>query len=176
MDYGSSIHDAENPAGASPWGNSPESSPRHTRTTFNQAAGGEPPASPFRLPSQTTGSNGLAGEPDNGGFGGGETDYRPNTASSTVSAAESSQLEEPEPRQVPQQQPSQQQLPQGFPAKPSSADQAHAQQGQEQQPRRPPQPQFKLQAKITGLERTGRKDPILRFDVHVRKEMTRTLR
>jgi hypothetical protein len=29
-------------------------------------------------------------------------------------------------------------------------------------------PQYKLQAKITGLERTGRKDPILRFDVHVR--------
>ena len=28
-------------------------------------------------------------------------------------------------------------------------------------------PQYKLQAKITGLERTGRKDPILRFDVHV---------
>lgn len=32
----------------------------------------------------------------------------------------------------------------------------------------PPQQQYKLQAKITGLERTGRKDPILRFDVHVR--------
>jgi hypothetical protein len=30
-----------------------------------------------------------------------------------------------------------------------------------------PQPHYKLQAKITGLERTGRKDPILRFDVHV---------
>ncbi len=28
-------------------------------------------------------------------------------------------------------------------------------------------PQYKLQAKITGLERTGRKDPIMRFDVHV---------
>lgn len=28
-------------------------------------------------------------------------------------------------------------------------------------------PQYKLQAKVTGLERTGRKDPILRFDVHV---------
>ena len=28
-------------------------------------------------------------------------------------------------------------------------------------------PQYKLHAKITGLERTGRKDPILRFDVHV---------
>ena len=28
-------------------------------------------------------------------------------------------------------------------------------------------PQYKLQAKVTGLERTGRKDPVLRFDVHV---------
>lgn len=28
-------------------------------------------------------------------------------------------------------------------------------------------PQYRLQAKVTGLERTGRKDPILRFDVHV---------
>lgn len=26
---------------------------------------------------------------------------------------------------------------------------------------------YKLQAKITGLERAARKDPILRFDVHV---------
>lgn len=31
----------------------------------------------------------------------------------------------------------------------------------------PPAQQYKLQAKITGLERTGRKDPIMRFDVHV---------
>jgi hypothetical protein len=31
-----------------------------------------------------------------------------------------------------------------------------------------PVPQYKLVAKITGLERTGRKDPILRFDVYVR--------
>lgn len=29
------------------------------------------------------------------------------------------------------------------------------------------QPQYKLQAKITGLERTGKKDAIFRFDVHV---------
>ena len=28
-------------------------------------------------------------------------------------------------------------------------------------------PQYKLQAKITGLERVGKKDPVLRFDVHV---------
>lgn len=29
-------------------------------------------------------------------------------------------------------------------------------------------PQYKLQAKITGLERSGKKDPILKFDVYVR--------
>lgn len=31
-----------------------------------------------------------------------------------------------------------------------------------------PVPQYKLQAKVTALERTGRKDPVLRFDVYVR--------
>ena len=30
-----------------------------------------------------------------------------------------------------------------------------------------PAPQYKLTAKVTGLERNGRKDPILRFDVYV---------
>ncbi|KAI9731765.1 MAG: Vacuolar protein sorting-associated protein 17 [Cirrosporium novae-zelandiae] len=35
-------------------------------------------------------------------------------------------------------------------------------------------PQYKLQAKITGLERTGRKDPILRFDVHTNLPKFRT--
>lgn len=29
-------------------------------------------------------------------------------------------------------------------------------------------PQYKLQAKITGMERSGKKDPILKFDVYVR--------
>lgn len=32
---------------------------------------------------------------------------------------------------------------------------------------RPPAPAYKLQGKITALERTGKKDPILRFDVYV---------
>ncbi|PGG98150.1 hypothetical protein AJ79_08973 [Helicocarpus griseus UAMH5409] len=35
-------------------------------------------------------------------------------------------------------------------------------------------PQYKLQAKITGLERTGKKDPILRFDVHTNIPKFRT--
>jgi hypothetical protein len=32
---------------------------------------------------------------------------------------------------------------------------------------RPPAPAYKLQGKITALERTGKKDPVLRFDVYV---------
>ena len=31
-----------------------------------------------------------------------------------------------------------------------------------------PVPQYRLQAKVTALERTGRKDPVIRFDVYVR--------
>ena len=37
-------------------------------------------------------------------------------------------------------------------------------------------PQYKLQAKITGLERTGKKDPAIRFDVHVSCEGTVKIR
>lgn len=158
MDYGASMNDDQNPAGASPWGNSPQSSPRHNRTNFGQV-GGAPSLPSF--PSQGS-SNGLGGEHDEGGFGGEQGEYRrPDTASS---AAESSQAEETEQRQPAQQRPAQNDLP-----PPSPADQAHAQRAQEQPPARR-QPVFKLQAKITGLERTGRKDPILRFDVHVRQQ------
>ncbi|KAK2745759.1 Vacuolar protein sorting-associated protein 17 [Onygenales sp. PD_40] len=35
-------------------------------------------------------------------------------------------------------------------------------------------PQYKLQAKITALERTGKKDPVLRFDVHTNIPKFRT--
>ncbi|KAK6343078.1 Vacuolar protein sorting-associated protein 17 [Orbilia javanica] len=43
--------------------------------------------------------------------------------------------------------------------------------GQQQQR---PTVQYKLRAKVTGLERTGRKDPILRFDVHTNLPKFRT--
>ncbi|KAK6533695.1 Vacuolar protein sorting-associated protein 17 [Orbilia ellipsospora] len=45
--------------------------------------------------------------------------------------------------------------------------------GQQQQQQRPTV-QYKLRAKVTGLERTGRKDPILRFDVHTNLPKFRT--
>lgn len=167
MDYSSSIHDPENPTGASPWGNSPQSSPRRTRTDFGANDNGEPP-----LFQSEVSHNGSTNGQDRG-FDSGEAEYRrPTTASTADSRTDeneplgSQQQQYEQPRQQSQQQYPTQDTPK------HAADQAHGQQGQEQQQqqqqRRPPQPQYKLQAKITGLERTGRKDPILRFDVHVR--------
>ncbi|KAF8536758.1 hypothetical protein BDD12DRAFT_270587 [Trichophaea hybrida] len=52
------------------------------------------------------------------------------------------------------------------PHQPPARYKAHLQQQQQQQQQQQSQ-LFHLQAKITALERSGRKDPILRFDVHV---------
>lgn len=176
MDYSASIHDPEHPVEASPWGNSPTSSPRPNRTTFNPNITAEAPASPFRFPSQTS-STGL---PDDGGFGAGETEYRRPDTASTDSLADTAQSTESQSDVHNLQDDHIQGYPPGDQGPPppqqgESQQTGHtqhpgerSQQSQEQQPRRPPQPQFKLQAKITGLERTGKKDPILRFDVHVR--------
>lgn len=53
---------------------------------------------------------------------------------------------------------------------PQSSQQHHSptrsQAAARQHPRQPA-PAYKIQARITSLERTGKKDPVLRFDVHV---------
>ncbi|KAJ5665049.1 uncharacterized protein N7477_007497 [Penicillium maclennaniae] len=51
---------------------------------------------------------------------------------------------------------------------------ARYQTGLRQPNSRPAAPVYKIQAKITGLERTGKKDPILRFDVHTNIPKFRT--
>lgn len=209
MDYSASINDTE-AAGSSPWGNSPSSSPRPTRSTFASTIIPDdyvPPAA----------NNGLN---DEDGFGAGDNGFQrhdttdapgsqsgalfsddvpasqPQQENQASYSAEVSQGEvhpqsqteshqEPQHeygqhQQSPQQQ--QQQHPQ-YPPHQQQQQQQQYQQYQQQPPPqqqqqyspdqrvqqqfRRPQPQFKLQAKITGLERTGRKDPILRFDVHV---------
>jgi hypothetical protein len=179
MDYSASVHDAEHPAEASPWGNSPGSSPRHNRTTFG-AITSEPPTSPFGYPAQ----NPQDALTDDGGFGATDSGFRRPDTASTISAAESLPEEgfRSEDAVHSQQQGQENQgfatgdqgplppAPQqpGEPPRDFAQQQAQQQQGQQhQQLARRPQPQYKLQAKITGLERTGRKDPILRFDVHV---------
>ena len=172
MDYSASINDAENPAADSPWGNSPSSSPRPNRSTnFAAAIGAEPPASPFNIPSQGP-NNGLS---DESAFGAIDSGFQRPGTSSSVSAPdfqpeyspsqEQSHQEGPPPPAGESQQ--QTQRPTGEHGQQQQQAQQQGQRQHQQQPARRPQPQFKLQAKITGLERTGRKDPILRFDVHV---------
>ncbi|EPE25083.1 PX [Glarea lozoyensis ATCC 20868] len=173
MDYSTSINDADNPAGASPWGSSPVASPRHARNTA-YGNSEETPQSPIPY-----GTN----QQSNGAFSGDETMAggvynRPESSTETYSAtdgesqrpdtADSTPQTQAEQRLPTQQAPVQQQQqhrsePQRYH---SSARQAHQQQ--------PQGPQYKLQAKITGLERTGRKDPILRFDVHTNLPKFRT--
>lgn len=160
MDYSSSLHDGDNPAEASPWGSSPAPSPQHNRTSFNPTP--EAPGSPvygqnrehgdnYTSDSGVTEGTGISDEAENAhAYGQGQD--------TTESNAEH-----------PAQQPGEQQ-PAGHP---EQQRQAHpGQDAQRQQEASRPAvrqgPHYKLQAKITGLERVGRKDPILRFDVHVR--------
>ncbi len=168
MDYSTSIHDADNPAGASPWGSSPVSSPQHARTSSFPTVGEIPP-SPTPFSSNTSG----AGYEDTVGGTGyqrpessagtesvAESDgRRPDTAESVRSQAEQQPFLGGQQQQVPGLQQYQTQHHRAEPQR------YHSTARQTQPP--PQTPQYKLQAKITGLERTGRKDPILRFDIHV---------
>ncbi|UKZ73648.1 hypothetical protein TrVFT333_001298 [Trichoderma virens FT-333] len=159
MDYSASIHETEDPAD-SPWGNTPGSSPQHDRTTFASLTGDAPvPAFPYTPQS----SNGLGQTGD---------DVFPQSGSITPAAGGGSEHEEAglapssESGAVPQSA--------GSEGPPQSTASTEVPSEDAQQPRKPPQPQFRLQAKITGLERTGKKDPILRFDVHTNLPRFRT--
>jgi hypothetical protein len=150
MDY--SAVGAEEHPGSSPWA----SSPQHNRTSFGEASGNDVPSSP--LPSNTSFSNQEHGEAEEQSYGSnagiaenGEGSHPPAVAEAQDSPP---QQEHASPQQQPQQHHSHQ-----------SAQRYRAQGSRNRQP--PPPAQNKLQAKVTGLERSGRKDPILRFDVYV---------
>lgn len=163
MDYSSSINDAENPVGASPWGSSPVSTPQHARAGSYGSSGDVPP-SPTPYNSTAAGNVGYSNDES---IGGGHYN-RPASSTGTESVAESDDLRPDTADSI-------------VPASQSSSDQQQQQQATPQAHRSEPQryhpvarqaqqsqgSQYKLQTKITGLERTGRKDPILRFDVHV---------
>lgn len=162
MDYSASIHEADDPAGASPWGNSPSSSPRQTRSGFGGIAG-EPPSSPFPYNSQSSG--GLEQDDTDGHDQSGIT-----TATTTQSETETENsgdaihggFSAPTQHQTAASEQAEEQTP-FSPRQPSHGQPPNDQ----EQPAKPQQPQYRLQAKITGLERTGKKDPLLRFDVYV---------
>ncbi|RYP50963.1 hypothetical protein DL768_003629 [Monosporascus sp. mg162] len=145
MDYRSSIADDEHAAGASPWGSSPPVSPRRNGSS---------------LPYEADTSNGFGQQHTEA-----STFQRPVTAESATAAPDYNPFQQSGASQQPsrgngrEQHAETSQQPHA-PVKPQGQD-------QHQHGRKSTGPQYKLQAKITGLERTGRKDPILRFDVHV---------
>lgn len=154
MDYSSIAQDPEHPAGASPW----SSSPQHNRTTFNNAGTGDMPPSPLppaaQLPfvgSTEQEHSGLRPEQgaSAGRYGTVENGHEEQAAAAQAQA-----------RAPHTAQPEQHSYGQGH--------ERHGEAGSQQRQPRQKMPQYKLQAKITGLERSGRKDPILRFDVYVR--------
>ncbi|CAL3967969.1 hypothetical protein PZA11_006975 [Diplocarpon coronariae] len=168
MDYSSSIHDADIPGGASPWGSSPISSPQNPRASPFLASGDAlPPLSPYSPSASGAGFEDTLGA---GGF------QRPESTAGNESVAESDgrrpDTADTGPSQSEQEpflgnRPAQQQQPHR--AEPQRYH-ATARKSQHQAQA----PKYKLQAKITGLERTGRKDPILRFDVHTNLPKFRT--
>ncbi|OBW68429.1 MAG: Uncharacterized protein AUREO_015110 [Aureobasidium pullulans] len=157
MDYSSAI---ANDAGGSPWA----SSPQHDRSTFPQSNNHDVPA-----------SNTLSHQPpapDGDDFR--QDDQLPPQSNQYTSQQPQAQSYDNSNRSEPQryhharpQHPPQQPSHQGQP-------QQYQQQQQQQQPPQQPRKQHKLQAKITALERTGRKDPVLRFDVYTNLPKFRT--
>jgi hypothetical protein len=152
MDY--STHDSDLPGGGDPWA----SSPQHNRQSFGQPPTSDIPSSP--LPAQA--SPYRQGSEQYGYMGDQDAQNRPTTASSNGDHAQpphSAAYDAPQPQQhqqAQQQAPTQGQQPQRY----------HGTRPQRQQQH------YKLQAKVTGLERNGKKDPILRFDVYVRPNLS----
>lgn len=141
MDYSAAA------AGSSPWANSPEAS----RQSFgDQVEAGDSLPPPVIQQQQQRESG------EEGGW----------------SAEQQQQWQQQGQQQQYPQQGQQQQQYQGNGEenrRPHSAARYHGAPPHHQPPQqqRQPAPQYKLQAKITGLERTGKKDAILRFDVYV---------
>lgn len=156
MDYSAVANEA------SPWGSS---SPQASRSGFSEASEPESPT-PIRhshTPSQdslpgpaiaTTNDGGIIGEAD-GSIPGMPAEADPRVLAERI---RESQSDETGAAAMGSQQ--QQRLPQHSAQRPT-ASRYHSSRQQK------PVPQYKLQAKITALERTGRKDPVLRFDVYV---------
>ncbi|KAK3068688.1 Vacuolar protein sorting-associated protein 17 [Teratosphaeriaceae sp. CCFEE 6253] len=153
MDYGA--------ASSSPWANSPEAS----RTSFGDEA-----AVPRRdLPDPAIAEEGQPGangsEEQQGGYG------RPGSWSPEQQQQQRQQQQghgQERPSHEENRRPHSARYHQNAP--PHQQQQQHPQARQQQQH----QPQYKLTAKITGLERAAKKDPILRFDVYTNLPKFRT--
>lgn len=162
MDYSSIHEDTEDAATNSPWATSPQRSKNGFGDT---SASNESPSPTPALPQSSYLSNGASQRtnPSNED----SSQQKNTTAQSSGYSARNETANLPNrPQQNAQRQD------QGYREQQS---QSHSQglarpQPQQRQPsNRSSQglPQYKLQPKLTGLERQGRKDPILRFDIYV---------
>jgi len=154
MDYSAVSSDADALHGASPWGSS---SPRADRAFPGSTADSPGSPAPLRGHSYNHSQDSIS-----------DTPYltQPSETvptSSTDSPQPHHSSDEPQQTQpVPDDQApgsNQQYTAQGQ-QRPGAARYHSAKQQR-------PVPQYKLQAKVTALERTGRKDPVIRFDVYV---------
>ena len=150
MDY-SAI--ADDPAVASPWGSS---SPRAQRAPF----AGSIPESPT-TPGRQAQSESQTNLPEPALS---STEQQPDSSASNGHHAHVEQHEPAQQTQISQQSEQHQGQPGGQNQAPQQRPGAARYHSARQQR---PIPQYKLQAKVTALERTGRKDPVLRFDVYV---------
>ena len=173
MDYSSLPNDPDHPVGSSPWQSSPQPT---SRPSFTGSETGSTPSSPLarHAPYSTDTSQGIeGGSSDQDNLDEQNVAETRQPSSSKAARINGNRQVSHDDMQSPPltHQPPQPQ-PQHYAREPQSQQQKtgpnryHG--GANRSATRQNLPQYKLQAKITSLERTGRKDPVLRFDVHVR--------
>lgn len=147
MDYSSISQDPADPADVSPWG-----SPRADRTTFAAGQSTDVPSSPLPPNHRSPYDHQHQESPS---AARNHTDEPPSPdLSAQLQTAQLGDHDYAEQAQYAAQHSQ---------SKPQAP--ARYQTGARQNVR--PAPTYRLQGKITALERTGKKDPILRFDVYV---------
>lgn len=158
MDYSTLPNDPDHPAGTSPWQSSPQvgappSPPTLKRASYSNTTDGHPEDSSSDL------DNAIEQRYEQDQIQSNQSSQSENGASLEPGQRYNSNEQEVHQtrQQVYQQTPQQQQRIGG----------PNRYRGTTRPAQRQNLPQYKLQAKITALERTGRKDPVLRFDVHV---------
>ena len=159
MDY-SAISD--HPTGSSPW-----ASPAPERTPFSETNDSDIP--PSALPPQQQSPYNADRDLSQASAGPWSASREEDPDADLSERLQSAQLGDPDyaveqPPYATQQPPLPPQQPQYAPQQVQPLAQPQPTAGQEN---KRPAPLYRIQARITGLERTGKKDPILRFDVHV---------
>ena len=167
MDYSTLPNDPDHPPGTSPWQSSPQvgatpSPPTTKRSSYINTSDGHP--EDYRIDQDNSieeryDQDQVQGNQNNQPEHGAALESGPRYPSDDQIVHQTRhQVYQQAPQQQGQQQGQQQQQRSGGP---------NRYRGTSRPTQRQNLPQYKLQAKITALERTGRKDPVLRFDVHV---------